>query len=111
MTESYPEDEEPEATDEEATKVPSSDNSSDQEHEPPEVTALKLELSTLTTSYTSSQSTLQLVQVELQEERRVNQALQVSGARVSVGRTSSKGPASRYRRRMRATRASLWSAL
>lgn len=46
--------------------------------ETPEMTALKLELSTLMTSHGSMQSTLQLLQTQLQDLTRVNQELQVS---------------------------------
>lgn len=42
----------------------------------PEITALKLELSTLTTSHTSIQTTVQILQAELTELKRVNNALQ-----------------------------------
>lgn len=48
----------------------------DPESEPAEMTALKLELSTLSTSYTSLQSTLVLLQVQLVDLKRVNNQLQ-----------------------------------
>lgn len=49
---------------------------SDPEQEPAEMTALKLELSTLSTSYNSLQSTLQLLQSQLVDLKRVNNELQ-----------------------------------
>ncbi|KAG1755169.1 uncharacterized protein EDB91DRAFT_1097622 [Suillus paluster] len=48
----------------------------DPESEPAEMTALKLELSTLSTSYTSLQSTLILLQAQLVDLKRVNNQLQ-----------------------------------
>lgn len=48
----------------------------DPESEPAEMTALKLELSTLSTSYSSLQSTLVLLQTQLVDLKRVNQELQ-----------------------------------
>lgn len=48
----------------------------DPDNEPAEMTALKLELSTLSTSYTSIQSTLLLLQSQLVDLKRVNQELQ-----------------------------------
>ncbi|KAG1847771.1 hypothetical protein C8R48DRAFT_667607 [Suillus tomentosus] len=48
----------------------------DPKSEPAEMTALKLELSTLSTSYTSLQSTLILLQVQLVDLKRVNNQLQ-----------------------------------
>ncbi|THH30068.1 hypothetical protein EUX98_g4127 [Antrodiella citrinella] len=48
----------------------------DPEQEPAEMTALKLELSTLSTSYTSIQSTLLLLQSQLVDLKRVNNELQ-----------------------------------
>jgi hypothetical protein len=45
--------------------------------ESPETTALKLELSTLSTSHASLQSTLALLQTQLSELQRVNKELQV----------------------------------
>ena len=46
------------------------------ENEPAEMTSLKLELSTLSTSYSSLQSTLVLMQTQLIDLKRVNQELQ-----------------------------------
>ena len=68
-SEAEPEEEEP------PVPVPSS-TADDSDNEPPEVTALKLELSTLSTSYTSMQSTLVLLQSQLVDLKRVNQELQ-----------------------------------
>ncbi|KAF9822013.1 hypothetical protein IEO21_00007 [Rhodonia placenta] len=48
----------------------------DPEQEPAEMTALKLELSTLSTSYTSLHSTLALLQTQLVDLKRVNNELQ-----------------------------------
>lgn len=48
----------------------------DPESEPAEMTALRLELSTLSTSYSSLQSTLQLLQSQLIDLKRVNNQLQ-----------------------------------
>ncbi|KAI6132735.1 hypothetical protein EV401DRAFT_1849355 [Pisolithus croceorrhizus] len=48
----------------------------DPECEPAEMTALRLELSTLSTSYSSLQSTLQLLQSQLVDLKRVNNQLQ-----------------------------------
>jgi hypothetical protein len=48
----------------------------DPESEPAEMTALKLELSTLSTSYASLQSTLILLQMQLVDLKRVNNQLQ-----------------------------------
>lgn len=48
----------------------------DPDNEPPEMTSLKLELSTLSTSYSSLQSTLILMQTQLVDLKRVNQELQ-----------------------------------
>ena len=48
----------------------------DSENEPAEITSLKLELSTLSTSYSSLQSTLMLMQTQLIDLKRVNQELQ-----------------------------------
>lgn len=48
----------------------------DPESEPAEMTALKLELSTLSTSHASLQSTLVLMQTQLVDLKRVNQELQ-----------------------------------
>ncbi|KAI0080251.1 hypothetical protein K474DRAFT_1657960 [Panus rudis PR-1116 ss-1] len=49
---------------------------SDPDQEPAEMTALKLELQTLSTSYSSLQSTLQLLQSQLVDLKRVNNELQ-----------------------------------
>ncbi|PPR00652.1 hypothetical protein CVT24_000875 [Panaeolus cyanescens] len=49
---------------------------SDPDNEPAEMTSLKLELSTLSTSYASLQSTLILMQTQLVDLKRVNQELQ-----------------------------------
>ncbi|KAF9478513.1 hypothetical protein BDN70DRAFT_879850 [Pholiota conissans] len=51
-------------------------NFDDPEYEPAEMTSLKLELSTLSTSYSSLQSTLILMQTQLVDLKRVNQELQ-----------------------------------
>lgn len=48
----------------------------DPEQEPAEMTALRLELSTLSTSYNSLQSTLALLQTQLHDLKRVNNELQ-----------------------------------
>lgn len=48
----------------------------DPDNEPAEMTALKLELSTLSTSYTSMQNTLVLLQTQLLDLKRVNNELQ-----------------------------------
>ena len=48
----------------------------DPEQEPAEMTALKLELSTLSTSYSSLQQTLVLLQTQLNDLKRVNNELQ-----------------------------------
>lgn len=55
--------------------VPQQD-SNDPENEPAEMTALKLELSTLATSHSSLQSTLVLIQTQLMDLERVNNELQ-----------------------------------
>ena len=68
-SETEPEEEEP------PTPVPPS-TTGDPDNEPPEVTALKLELSTLSTSYVSIQNTLVLLQSQLVDLKRVNQELQ-----------------------------------
>ena len=49
---------------------------SDPQQEPAEMTALKLELSTLSTSHASLQSTLHLLQTQLNDLKRVNRELQ-----------------------------------
>lgn len=55
---------------------PPKQNFDDPESEPAEMTALKLELSTLSTSYTSMQNTLILLQTQLVDLKRVNNELQ-----------------------------------
>ena len=55
---------------------PTEQDLNDPESEPAEITALKLELSTLSTSYTSLQSTLILLQTQLVDLKRVNNQLQ-----------------------------------
>ena len=54
----------------------SRDESEIDENEPAEMTALKLELSTLATSHTSLQSSMQLLQAQLLDLQRVNVSLQ-----------------------------------
>ena len=68
-SEAEPEEEEP------PVPAPSS-TTDDPDNEPPEVTALKLELSTLSTSHVSIQNTLVLLQSQLLDLKRVNQELQ-----------------------------------
>ena len=58
-----------------ATPEPKQDVN-DPEQEPAEMTALRLELSTLSTSYNSLQSTLVLLQTQLNDLKRVNNELQ-----------------------------------
>ncbi|TCD69974.1 hypothetical protein EIP91_005563 [Steccherinum ochraceum] len=70
ILESEAEDDEPEPAPETKEDV------LDAEEEPAEMTALKLELSTLSTSYTSLQSTLLLLQTQLVDLKRVNNELQ-----------------------------------
>lgn len=74
---------EPDGVDEDRPSTPHDDTPervhqdfSDPESEPAEMTALKLELSTLSTSYASLQSTLVLIQTQLVDLKRVNQELQ-----------------------------------
>ncbi|KZS96067.1 hypothetical protein SISNIDRAFT_473483 [Sistotremastrum niveocremeum HHB9708] len=55
--------------------APTYDNG-DEENEPAEMTSLRLELSTLATSHASLQSTLQLLQTQLLDLKRVNNELQ-----------------------------------
>ncbi|KAF9270327.1 hypothetical protein L218DRAFT_982899 [Marasmius fiardii PR-910] len=55
---------------------PTKQDLTDPEQEPAEITSLKLELSTLSTSYTSLQSTLVLLQGQLLDLKRVNHELQ-----------------------------------
>ncbi|KAH9922991.1 hypothetical protein B0H21DRAFT_781494 [Amylocystis lapponica] len=66
--------------DDEDTPEPASQSAkqdvNDPEQEPAEMTALKLELSTLSTSYNSLQSTLVLLQTQLIDLKRVNNELQ-----------------------------------
>ncbi|OCH95763.1 hypothetical protein OBBRIDRAFT_787973 [Obba rivulosa] len=71
-------DSETEVEEEPAEALPPSikQDMNDPEQEPAEMTALKLELSTLSTSYTSLQSTLQLLQTQLVDLKRVNNELQ-----------------------------------
>ena len=74
MPESDPEEEEEE---EEATKPSVSSQENDDPHaEPAEMTAMRLELSTLSTSYASLQNTLVLLQTQLVDLKRVNNQLQ-----------------------------------
>lgn len=56
--------------------VTSSQDESEDDNEPAEMTALRLELSTLSTSHTSLQSTLHLLQSQLLDLQRVNAELQ-----------------------------------
>ena len=67
--------------------------------ESPETTALKLELSTLSTSHASLQSTLQLLQTQLSELQRVNKELQV---RLKSGRAEFPSDSLVSRKRTRA---------
>jgi len=74
---------EPEHLDEEVPPSPLPEDNkpirqdfNDPESEPAEMTSLKLELSTLSTSYSSLQSTLILQQTQLVDLKRVNQELQ-----------------------------------
>lgn len=60
------------------------EDSEDDDHEPAEMTALRLELSTLSTSHTSLQSTLQLLQAQLSDLQRVNSELQEENEAWSV---------------------------
>ncbi|EIW86611.1 hypothetical protein CONPUDRAFT_115123 [Coniophora puteana RWD-64-598 SS2] len=64
--------------DQESIKQPDSTEQdiNDPEHEPAEMTSLKLELSTLSTSYASLQNTLVLLQTQLVDVKRVNNELQ-----------------------------------
>ncbi|EAU93079.2 hypothetical protein CC1G_06799 [Coprinopsis cinerea okayama7 len=55
---------------------PTTPDLNDPDNEPAEMTALKLELSTLSTSYASMQSTLVMLQSQLVDLKRVNQGLQ-----------------------------------
>lgn len=71
--------------------------------ETPETIALKLELSTLTTSHTSMQSTLQLLQTQLQDLTRVNKELQVSRSYYNDHLFILTGVVCTHRKRMKAT--------
>ncbi|KAJ7103414.1 hypothetical protein B0H15DRAFT_211880 [Mycena belliarum] len=73
-TESIAEVEEEEKEPQEAE--PSKQDMDDPETEPAEMTSLRLELSTLSTSYSSLQSTLVLLQTQLVDLKRVNHELQ-----------------------------------
>jgi len=68
--------EEPSSPSPNTIKEPVLQDFSDPENEPAEMTSLKLELSTLSTSYSSLQSTLILMQTQLVDLKRVNQELQ-----------------------------------
>lgn len=74
--------EEAEAEEEEPAPGPSEQEEVDvqadqaESYEPAEMTALRLELSTLGTSHASLQNTLQLLQAELVDLKRVNHELQ-----------------------------------
>jgi regulator of replication initiation timing len=57
-------------------KMPAVSPGAEVTKESPELVALKLELSTLSTSYTSLQNTLVLLQTQLNDVKRVNQELQ-----------------------------------
>ncbi|KAG6911880.1 hypothetical protein DXG01_000127 [Tephrocybe rancida] len=57
-------------------KTPTRQELNDPETEPAEMTSLRLELSTLSTSYSSLQSTLVLLQIQLVDLKRVNHELQ-----------------------------------
>ncbi|KAF8313809.1 hypothetical protein DL93DRAFT_2228267 [Clavulina sp. PMI_390] len=70
-----PEDEE-EEEEEDTTKTPAAEGSEDGDQESPEMLALRLELSTLTTSHSSLHSTLQLLQSQVHDLQRVNKELQ-----------------------------------
>ncbi|GBE77844.1 predicted protein [Sparassis crispa] len=65
-----------EVVDEAPSEPPSKQDLNDPEQEPAEMTALRLELSTLSTSYASLQSTLVLLQTQLIDLKRVNNELQ-----------------------------------
>jgi DNA repair exonuclease SbcCD ATPase subunit len=62
---------------EDTTKVVPPSTTSDEDHETPEMIALRLELSTLTISRSSLQNTVQLLQNQLQDLQRVNKEVQV----------------------------------
>ncbi len=59
-----------------ANADPANDVLRDDDNEPAEMTALRLELSTLSTSYSSLQNTVQLLSSQLLDLRRVNKVLQ-----------------------------------
>lgn len=59
-----------------SSETSSRDESEIDENEPAEMTALKLELSTLSTSHASLQSSMQLLQAQLHDLQRVNASLQ-----------------------------------
>ncbi|KAG6849863.1 hypothetical protein H0H93_004212 [Arthromyces matolae] len=65
-----------EKVDEGSTPLPIVQDLNDPETEPAEMTSLRLELSTLSTSYSSMQSTLVLLQTQLVDLKRVNNELQ-----------------------------------
>ncbi len=67
---------EPSPRDKVSARTPTMQDFSDPDSEPAEMTALKLELSTLSTSYASLQSTLFLLQTQLVDLKRVNRELQ-----------------------------------
>lgn len=60
----------------EPASQPNKQDMNDPDQEPAEMTALRLELSTLSTSYSSLQSTLVLLQTQLVDLKRVNNELQ-----------------------------------
>ena len=67
---------EPSPKDKISARTPTTQDFNDPDSEPAEMTALKLELSTLSTSYASLQSTLVLLQTQLVDLKRVNRELQ-----------------------------------
>ena len=67
---------EPSPKDKVSARTPTTQDFNDPESEPAEMTALKLELSTLSTSYASLQSTLILLQTQLVDLKRVNREVQ-----------------------------------
>ena len=69
-------DEQPPPSDSAEANAQTKQDFNDPENEPAEMTSLKLELSTLSTSYASLQSTLILMQSQLVDLKRVNQELQ-----------------------------------
>ncbi|EJD52179.1 hypothetical protein AURDEDRAFT_111618 [Auricularia subglabra TFB-10046 SS5] len=62
--------------DEEVPAAPQKEQAPPEDDEPPEMTALKLELNTLSVSHSSLQNTLQLLQTQLLDLKRVNHELQ-----------------------------------